>query len=281
MAAYTEQDILDACDAAQETYLDWPEFGNVKFDHLSARLIVCRDEARWALIFNTIAWHTQEGMDIQVLPVGNCVSVPLGSGAPAPDEDYIRLQVEAIRRRKERFDSSIFGGRLLKLFGVDSRKLALSDEQMTAQLRRNHPTGLEYDAKVQHLVEMDFDDDDGEKEWGYITRFTLRGEPIPFRELKVQPELKLQNEPAFWVALAATEAYRERMLATDEELARYFDHGLPPKLLVLDDWCHGETEHPSESETFQMLARAMVTGDASVYRPQAMPNTHWRNWIEK
>ncbi len=281
MAAYTEQEILDAFDAAQETYLDWPEFGNMNYDLLSARLIACRDEERWALIFSTIEWQPQQGVATKVLPIGNCVSVPVPDDVHLHDESYYREQLESIHRSKERFDSSPLGGGLLKLFGVDSRKIGMSDDEMLAQFRKNDWASLEFDAKELHLVEMEFDDDEGQEELGNIVKLTIRGKPVPFRQLKVQPQLKLQSEPAFWVALAATEAYREQMLATDEEMARYFKNGLPPKLIVLDDWCHGDAEHPSELRTFQLLAKALVAGDADIYQPAEKPNTHWRNWIEK
>ncbi|HEY5994222.1 MAG TPA: hypothetical protein VIU46_06420, partial [Gallionellaceae bacterium] len=239
MAAYTEQEILDAFDAAQATYLDWPEFGNMNYDHLSARLIACRDEERWALIFSTIEWQPQEGINTKVLPIGNCVSIPLRQGASLHDEGYYQQELESIHHK---FDSSALGV-MLKSQGLDMRDFGMNDEEMLAQFRKNDLSGLEYDAKELHLVDMEFDDEEGQDEWGNIVKFNIRGEPVPFRQLKVQPQLELQTEPAFWVAVAATEAYREQMLATDMEIARYFKEGLPPKLLVLNDWCHGATEH--------------------------------------
>ncbi len=76
--------------------------------------------------------------------------------------------------------------------------------------------------------------------------------------------------------------HRDLLLATDEELRA----GLPadlPQVLRLDEWCHpdiAEGDLPSESPTFQLLARVLETGDPSVYRPRRKPNTHWSNWPE-
>ena len=55
------------------------------------------------------------------------------------------------------------------------------------------------------------------------------------------------------------------------------------ELLTLKQWNHpdvGEDERPSESRTFQQLARVLETGDVSLYRPTEKPNTHWSHWPE-
>ena len=60
---------------------------------------------------------------------------------------------------------------------------------------------------------------------------------------------------------------------------------MPPDLqefLILEEWNHPNvvevTERPSGSQTFQQLAHALVTGDASGYKPSLAPNTHWSHW---
>lgn len=56
------------------------------------------------------------------------------------------------------------------------------------------------------------------------------------------------------------------------------------QILQLEAWHHPdvvEDEHrPSNSPTFQQLAKVLVTGDVSHYRPTLEPNTHWENWPE-
>lgn len=41
-----------------------------------------------------------------------------------------------------------------------------------------------------------------------------------------------------------------------------------------------ENNRPSVYETWRLLARVIVTGDISVYKPTIPPNTHWRDWPE-
>jgi hypothetical protein len=80
---------------------------------------------------------------------------------------------------------------------------------------------------------------------------------------------------------ALAHLYRDDVLATPEER----QVNVPPDLqhvLTLDKWKHpdisGTTERPGNSATFQQLADVLVTGDVGLYRPQEIPNTHWRNW---
>lgn len=44
-----------------------------------------------------------------------------------------------------------------------------------------------------------------------------------------------------------------------------------------DQW---QDNRPSSYETWQLLARVIVAGDASVYQPTLTPNTHWKFWPE-
>jgi hypothetical protein len=74
--------------------------------------------------------------------------------------------------------------------------------------------------------------------------------------------------------------HRSLLLATEAELAQRNPHGLP-LWLRLDEWHHPDLaggERPSQSETFQMLADAIASGDKFKYRPTQAPNTHWKNW---
>ena len=70
------------------------------------------------------------------------------------------------------------------------------------------------------------------------------------------------------------------LLASPEELAARNKDDLP-LFITLDEWFHPDLaagDLPSGCETFQMLAAAISSGDAAVYRPTCKPNTHWRNW---
>ena len=73
---------------------------------------------------------------------------------------------------------------------------------------------------------------------------------------------------------------RDLLLATPSEIAERNPHEIPT-VLVLEEWNHPDIAAdllPSKSETFQMLAEVIETGDVSRYKPLDRPNTHWHNW---
>jgi hypothetical protein len=75
---------------------------------------------------------------------------------------------------------------------------------------------------------------------------------------------------------------REKVLATPEERCGNVPADLE-QILQLEEWHHPDVragERPSGSETFQQLARMLVSGDPGHYRPSRPPNTHWSNWPE-
>ena len=54
------------------------------------------------------------------------------------------------------------------------------------------------------------------------------------------------------------------------------------QILQLEEWNHPDLveEIPSESETFQQLAKVLCTGNTDYYNPTQLPNTDWRNWLD-
>ena len=79
-----------------------------------------------------------------------------------------------------------------------------------------------------------------------------------------------------------TDIEREELLADAEERRISLPQDLR-QILQLEEWHHPnlvEGDLPSQSETFQQLARVLVTGDLSIYKPSHSANTHWKNWPE-
>jgi len=74
--------------------------------------------------------------------------------------------------------------------------------------------------------------------------------------------------------------HRELFLAAEDELQQRVSTDLS-LVLRLDEWHHPDVsggEKPGQTETFQMIAEVLETGDASRYRPKLKPNTHWKHW---
>lgn len=115
----------------------------------------------------------------------------------------------------------------------------------------------------------------------------VRGETIhlPSLEQYTAHDIQLEEPPraqVFELCRFLAEIAREKVLATESE-RRISVLPEMEQVLQLDEWHHPnliEGERPSNSETFQQLARVLVTGNVGLYRPSLPPNTHWRNWSE-
>jgi hypothetical protein len=56
-----------------------PYFGNMNIDYISSRLLAFRDDSRWLILFNSIAWWPSgEGLITILECVGNCVQAKEG-----------------------------------------------------------------------------------------------------------------------------------------------------------------------------------------------------------
>lgn len=115
---------------------------------------------------------------------------------------------------------------------------------------------------------------------------TLRGNVItlPSIDEYIRHGIVLEKPPqiqVFEVCRFLANVARDSVLATPEEQRVSV---LPEmnRILELEEWHHpnvvDDEDRPSGSETFQQLAKVLVTGDVGFYKPSQPPNTHWRNW---
>jgi hypothetical protein len=56
--------------------------------------------------------------------------------------------------------------------------------------------------------------------------------------------------------------------------------------MTFDIWFQEEyhqfapTVLPSKQETFKLIAKVLVSGDTTLYKPTTESNTHWSFWLE-
>lgn len=109
----------------------------------------------------------------------------------------------------------------------------------------------------------------------HASALLIRGQEAPIPpsrgqglEVLLRTLLETHQEP-----LRATEAELRALLGRDEDL---------PLFLRLTEWRHPilPDEHPSQVETFPLLAEAIAAGRPELYAPTQPPNTHWSNWPE-
>lgn len=113
----------------------------------------------------------------------------------------------------------------------------------------------------------------------------LRGRSVPIPSVYVLEACGINPaEPprirTFELCRFLAETRRDLVMASSTERRTSVPAGLV-EVLTLDAWHHPDVvanERPSASETFQLLACVLVTGDATVYQPSSPPNTHWSRW---
>lgn len=111
---------------------------------------------------------------------------------------------------------------------------------------------------------------------------TYTGADLIVRGQKVGVDVPA-GTPLYKVMRAAAPNHRELFLADDTELHRQIPADLP-LILRLDEWEPPDGDFDEfapevlASETFQMLAEVLATGDVSRYQPRRAPNTHWSHW---
>jgi hypothetical protein len=129
---------------------------------------------------------------------------------------------------------------------------------------------------------------EGEEVADGATGLALRGRHIPMPDQAAyrRAGVTLGDPPhvqIFELCRVLAHEARDAVLATTDERRVNVPAELQ-LLLTLDAWAHpdvvDETKRPSGSATFQQLARVLVSGDISEYRPAEAPNTHWSNWPE-
>jgi hypothetical protein len=120
------------------------------------------------------------------------------------------------------------------------------------------------------------------------TAVVLRGRTVPLPSLDDYARYGIALEEAprvrvFELCRALAHSHRDEVLAMDSERrVSVLPH--PTQVLLLEEWHHPNVvdaaDRPSGSETFQQIARVLVSGNPEEYRPTRVPNTHWRYWPE-
>ncbi len=93
------------------------------------------------------------------------------------------------------------------------------------------------------------------------------------------PLTSVRGEPMVDALRRLAPAHRELLLAGDDELRGRIPADIP-EVLRLDEWHQPVFDDllPSETETYQLVAEVLATGDPTRYRPTLPPNTHWSHW---
>ena len=69
--------------------------------------------------------------------------------------------------------------------------------------------------------------------------------------------------------------------ATEDDIKKHIPVDLP-KFLTINEFhfisVYDKTNPPSSQETYQLIAKILLTGDKTLWKPTLKPNNHWANW---
>ena len=69
--------------------------------------------------------------------------------------------------------------------------------------------------------------------------------------------------------------------ATEDDIRKHIPKDVP-KLMTIDEFhfssIYDDTNPPSKQETYQLIAKVLLTGAAANWRPTQKPNNSWKNW---
>ena len=69
--------------------------------------------------------------------------------------------------------------------------------------------------------------------------------------------------------------------ATEDDIKKHIQIDIP-KLMTINEFhfisAYDKTNPPSNQETYQLIARILVTNDTTNWKPTQQANNHWTNW---
>jgi hypothetical protein len=207
-----------------------------------SRIHLYADKKRWAIVFEKCGYQNRgDDAEIELNYVGNCIAYVIDT---YPERQYI---------------------------SNTSRIVLISPE--------------EYE-RIGSKNEEDFELISPE-----ATSLTMRGQQVPLEQdtakyLAVGIHPNYYSNPRHLIGYGDVVRFLSTtnsavVSATDLEIRQHIPQDIP-KLMTLDQFyfssSYTKPSLPSAQETYQLIARVLVTGDTANWKPILKPNNHWSNW---
>ena len=278
--SYTAQDILNTLDA---TGLDDMPMFDAGTAFIAPRLDIFRDDAHWAIVFNMVGWD--QDVHTHVYPLGPRMRMHTWMGyLNAQHGDWQANAEQQLRAHAD--DPFALAQAMIEGHTLGTGFVGEQVQQLQDIHQHYHqsvaPSGPSEDDKFLHPgeLEIDYVSDDA-LENGLPVAASVRGQPIDAAELAELQRLARSNQsegiaPSFVIAFI--QKHHEQLWARPEEMAIFFEGGLPPHFMTLTEWetpdVSGE-QKPGSMPSWQSLAQAIAQNDRSAYQA-GPPNTDWR-----
>jgi len=258
MKEFTEKDVLNELDAPFKTPLSVKKldektyFYNFFLDLENAYLNVANsiihlyaDESKWAIVFEINGYHNKSyNAQIDLLYFGNCIK-------------YDKKETPERVNLSNLFTIELISGeeftKVENKTGSDLEQFELiSDNADSIQIR---------DKKVR--IEKD--------------KTKYEEKLIVFREYENPNNLAGFEDLVRYLSVSE----KDMMCASENEIEEHLLDDLP-KIMTIESFhyhsIYNKGNLPSKQETFQLIAKILVSKDPNLWKPTLEPNNHWSNW---
>jgi hypothetical protein len=249
---FTQKDILDNLERNdQERYHLFIEFEHPYFHTASTRLTLYADHTRWAIVFEK-SGYSNAGFDgeIEMAYFGNCLINLESQGDP--DSASSNMKTVVVMHTADL--DSISENELVR---PAIRQVRVRDTMVDMEQDKNKYLARNIDDTVfknpNNLIDLPS-----------LIRYLSEQHPGLFR---------------------ATDQERRKCLPADLPMLMQIDQWHHEPYAIFDDMT-GPNEHhlkkigtkPRDNETYRLIAKILVSGDTSLWKPTLKPNNDWRNW---
>jgi hypothetical protein len=210
-----------------------------------SRIHVYADAARWALVFEKSGYQNRATTaEAELNYFGNCVDYPVEE---TPERNYITNTGRIVLIDAAEFErvENKEGGEMetFELIGADIKEIKVGDR----------------------LIAFDSDWRNYEK-----LGIQVRDYDNPKKLIGFEDFVRYVNETNAAV-----------MAATEDDIKKQLPKDLA-KIMTVNEFhymsAYDKNIPPAGRETWQLLAKVLVTQDAVQWKPNLAPNNHWHNW---
>lgn len=259
-AGFTEKEILKQLDLAFQgtpsEYYPQGEKGDIKYNFFldlehgyfytaGNRIHLYADANRWAIVFEKNGYANRGGdAEIELDYIGNCIHYPVDK---YPERNYITNTSRMILITGEEYE------RIQNKSGSEMEQFELVDPSANYVVVRGHKVMIEHNKKnYAHfgIEPRNFDNPKNLTSFEGLVRYLTETEP-------------------------------SIMNATKDDIKAHLPGDLP-EITTIDKF-HFESVYqknslPSDQETYQLIAKVLVTRNPDFWKPKSKPNNHWSNW---
>jgi hypothetical protein len=259
--SFTEEEIFKQLDLAFQgipnEYYPNGRAGDIKYNFpldlehgycltAGSKIHLYADKNRWAIVCEKSGYQNRGGdAEIELDYFGNCVNYPVDK---YPERNYISNASNVVLISGEEYD------RISNKEGTDYEKFELVSPSATEVNIRGKNIKIEHNLSKYIGLGIIPREDDNPKHligFGDLIRYINETDP-------------------------------SAISATEKEIKEHLPAHLP-KLMTIDKFhfesVYDKKNSPSTLETYQLIAKILVTRDTSLWKPTLKANNHWSNWI--